>query len=227
MTDQLCNILQTYLQSSLSAVDAAKQLRDTVEADEAVEDAAYALFNLVADQVRALTPDASQHEHLVSLLVALKSAETSARDWSELVPLGMVIRELWNISGPEKEDWPAINAFAARLAAGRVLDLDTFGIWTMRAALEGNTETTDREVAAALQWIRYAGSHMKKLSMEGTEATTATKGGPRWSGQGGYNKERWAFWSQRLTEVAAEGSATDTASQKAAVEAVKEILKLN
>ncbi|KAI9873601.1 MAG: hypothetical protein M1830_010810 [Pleopsidium flavum] len=65
--------------------------------------------------------------------------------WSDLPLLGWVLRDSWNYfdsppSNPnrakERQEWINLNAFTARLAANRIVDLKLWAIWAFREALE-------------------------------------------------------------------------------------------
>lgn len=205
MDEKIKETLTAYLDSQSSSQETAQDLRNIIDGSVAEPDeATYNLFQHILDRMRTYAPDSVKLDELTSLLQSLKRLEpTSKVDWSNLIPLGMLIRELWNVSGPGKGDWQTINGFAARLEEGRVLDLANFGIWAMRAALEAS-EAGEDELAAASAWIQYAGSRMYGLSVQGVLGTTATKGGTRWRGDSGYSLGRWALWKDRLSEISGD-----------------------
>jgi len=97
----------------------------------------------------------------------------------------------------DSERWIDLNHFLARLYAGSVWDFGLYGLWSMRAALEGGGDDSlgpePLRIEIAAIWIAIAGELMFK-SRE--KYGGAGKGGPLWSGAEGYSPERWTFWKE-------------------------------
>ncbi len=207
MTVSLSALIDDYLESKTSAQETAQSLTNIVDSTASASDdenARFTIFEAVIARMRTFSPDSASLDNIVSLLNCLKITPSPKRAWSELVPLGMLIRELWNTSGPGREDWTTINAFAARLTAAGVLDLDNFGIWAMRTALETDDKSNQdvgSQVSAAAAWIEYAGKRMYDLSLHDAKGSQATRGGPKWEGAAGYSVARWNYWKDKFREL--------------------------
>lgn len=165
-------------------------------------------------------------------------------DWKELPLLGPQARERYNGPSPnanlsdptvqaflagerpdpskpdlvavynDSERWINLNHFLARLYASVVWDFGLYGIWSMRAALEGGgddslgPESLRIEIAAV--WIVIAGKTMYESKEKYEESG---KGGPLWKGANGYSRERWAFWKKQFEEYQQQPNIADWASK--------------
>lgn len=147
------------------------------------------------------------------------------RVWEDLPLFGMEVNEEINCFDPPPFESPKrpevvrrftnANAFFATSATKDVPAMQAAGmqgLWIMRAALEEPViwppmETThlDADVPAAAAWIHNAGQAMLTWEFEyesGPLRGDPGRGGPLWSGQHGFCKERWALWKKRFYEVA-------------------------
>ncbi|CAD0106161.1 unnamed protein product [Aureobasidium uvarum] len=147
--------------------------------------------------------------------------------WQGLPLFGQQARECWNFPNDKEVDtktreaWINVNAFVARLTAAAVnehggerpgynaLDYSLYGIWSLRSALEEETEnlpgktTIDASIGAAAAWILYAGRTLKGLSdSDKTYSGKVAKPGFKCKDQDwrGYNKDRWQLWTKELAE---------------------------
>jgi len=111
--------------------------------------------------------------------------------------------------------WINLNAFSARLMAlpKPSLDFSLFGIWTLRAALEGSQISSSAAwIGAAACWPLYAGETIYRMCRDKKtfDGKMAKPGDgfdvEQWRG---YSTERWQAWRERLGDAAdeAEGEA--------------------
>lgn len=111
--------------------------------------------------------------------------------------------------------WLNLNAFSARLTATAQpsLDFSLFGIWTLRAALEGSQISSSVAwIGAAACWPLYAGETVYRMcSNKKNFGGKMAKPGDGFNDEPwrGYSTERWQAWRERLGDAAdeAEGEA--------------------
>lgn len=114
------------------------------------------------------------------------------------------------------DEWLNLNAFIARVFRNVDSSFRTFGIWELRAGLEGDVTkdnegkplpqaSVDTKVRVAAEWIIRAGDRLWKDSLLGVWAdsteTRAYVGGDLIPATNGLNLERWGFWKRRFAEV--------------------------
>ncbi|KAK0469098.1 uncharacterized protein EV420DRAFT_1633530 [Desarmillaria tabescens] len=204
---QIADVIDSYLASSVDALEAARQLTASIEADltEPPDDySASPIFDEILYRIRLVTHDHAWQDKLLN-------------------PLGLTVRELWNgsLEKNTKGTWASLNTFVARLTMAEIMDFDSYGVWAMRYALEDDTlapkpeevmgkvnegelnpEVLDSHVPAAAVWVIYAGRHIWALAPKGKEGSKATRGGLRWKGFPGYCVERWNLWKERFQSFA-------------------------
>jgi hypothetical protein len=188
---QLVQITESSLSSSSSSSD--------------VDYTAHIIFDDILARVRSTTHDDPLHERAIEIIQALKGTKSDKRDWSQLQPLGMTIRELWNgnLSENSVDGWASLNSFVARLAQREIVPggFDPYGIWSMRSALETDDDDVEGHVPAAAVWPIYAGTRMYNLSKQGGEESRTLRGGNKWTGKAAYSLERWQFWKGELQKI--------------------------
>jgi hypothetical protein len=94
-------------------------------------------------------------------------------------------------------------------------DVSLYGIWTIRTALEEQTDSVSNvATAAAALWLRNAASTIWDLSRQGkTFDGKVAKPGSLLSDQDwrGYSRDRWRAWEQRLVDIQGQVTDSDTA----------------
>jgi hypothetical protein len=106
--------------------------------------------------------------------------------------------------------WINWNSFAARLQSTELINVDLFGLWQLRGALEKTSSARhimSCEVVAASQWIIHSDKVLfKRLSDEDCDEDweRVTRTGPLYQGRHGLCLERWRFWSRRFREIGEE-----------------------
>lgn len=111
-------------------------------------------------------------------------------------------------------------------------DLVTFGLWSLREALEENHEDTsklDGGLPAAAQWVFHAGELIYDCEEEiapHPQGGDPYKGGDLWTGKHGFCKERWELWKQRFDSLA-ESTDLQTETKQVAREAVVAMGKID
>jgi len=155
-------------------------------------DKANAILSFIRSSQSSLSQDA-----VVSILKEIPS--------SELEDLGMSIRSAWNgeLKDNTVDEWTQLNAFVARINQAQISNFDLYAIWAFRPSLEASPYSTDR-VPAAKAWILYSGARLWQLSRDKTGLGRAARGGERWKGFEGYNKERWQLWKDAFKELGEE-----------------------
>lgn len=135
--------------------------------------------------------------------------------------------------------WKNINAFAARITAFPCANTyKTYGLWSLRQALEDDAQengyeylpTLDGSVPAAAQWIFHAGQVIFACEDKiepSRQRGDPLRGGALWKGKSEFSKERWSLWKTRFEWM--QGVETLAASTKEiakkAVEAMEQIEK--
>lgn len=226
---ELVSKLDAYLASSLAPSDTVQQLTSVIQnglgstPSEDDSDAAAPIYHEILYRARVVRYDDSAQDQLIDLLRHFQSLSPTRIDWPELVPLGMLVRELWNTAPDEStESWTALNAFVARMEAGGLLNFDVYAVWALRSALEDWTpvpgaqdpldaDALNAAIPPAVVWILYAQDKIKELSQKGEEGDRVTRGGPRWTGPSGFSVERWNFWRQRFEEMSNRGDLNEEA----------------
>ncbi|KAK0639676.1 hypothetical protein B0T16DRAFT_423561 [Cercophora newfieldiana] len=160
----------------------------------------------------------------------LRVLRGDASVWKDLPDLDDMMRDKWINPTfqwhPEEEDhyklhhWLNLNSFVARLFGSGVFKSYRFPIWQLRQGLEDDlseeakgdctpAEAVDNRVAVASEWLIHAGPALLKLSLlEDQELDDALRRSYRpgvlFSGNPGFNLERWGFWKRRLGELRSE-----------------------
>lgn len=124
---------------------------------------------------------------------------------------------------PEEEEpytldqWLNLNSFAARLFGSSVFMSNRFPIWQLRQALEDDlqkeakgpcspAEAIENRVSVASEWLIHAGPALLRSSLlESQDLDDALRksyaAGALFTGNPGFNIERWGFWKRRLGEL--------------------------
>ena len=192
--------------------------------------------------------DSSAQAALVNLLAALKSRPNPPRPqnssemnwiwngsgelWTDLVVFGPSMRESWNEtptglnSHISVNEWTNLNAFVARVSAAGVRDFSLYAIWSMRGTLETeiSAEKLDKLLPASVMWILYNGTQLYESKEEwpaGPTVGNPAGGGPLWSGNSGFCKERWILWKTRFEAIAQREDTTNEETKGFAADAVK------
>lgn len=168
----------------------------------------------------------------------------------DVLPLPLRLTKLFTDFDPPPGDpdqtssrlrWLNVNAFAARITACQcAAEFQTFGLWSLREALEeGSWEedganevqsTLDGSVPAAAQWIFHAGRAIFACELEiepSPRVGDPLRGGALWDGKSEFSKERWSLWKKRfewMQRVPTLAASTKEISKKA-VEAMEQIEK--
>ena len=186
-----------------------------------------------------------QIARLVAVVAAIKvqpaphydSAERPRIDrgrilWKDLPNLGPQMREMWNGKRPVvsrvvadydfpgddiSPSWERLNVFAAMLTAKDVADFALYGLWAMRAALEGECNRSSPPTAVytvpiACLWVEHAG---EALRLRADDYGNAGRGGSLWRSQSGFCEERWAFWRQQLKQASKDIELPDAIRRQA------------
>lgn len=103
------------------------------------------------------------------------------------------------------------------LTAKDILDFALYGLWAMRAALEGECEWSPSPGAVytipiACLWIEHAG---ETLRLRSDNYGNAGRGGSLWNGRSGFCEERWAFWREQLEQAAKHTELPDAVRRQA------------
>ena len=142
---------------------------------------------------------------------------------------------------PEVKAWERENAFVAHLTATGTVDYLNYGIWAMRAALEGGIaqnnqvrytpEFKAREVESTLGvivvWLSIAGKDMRQRSVETVEPGQVMENGmvAAWRTLSEISDVRWRFWKRRLAKIARDEKVS-AVSRSHAVRAGEEMQRL-
>lgn len=103
------------------------------------------------------------------------------------------------------------------LTAEDIADFALYGLWAMRAALEGECECSPPQSAVhtipiACLWVDHAG---ESLRLRTCDYGKAGRGGSLWNGKSGFCEQRWAFWREQLEQAAKHTELPDTINRQA------------
>jgi hypothetical protein len=217
------------------------------------------LWGIILDLAAQIPHKHCYQDLLVDLLQEIKSFSgvldkwtgqsgtiNGSRLWDQLPMLGPEMHHAWCIGPYEgqgngepygsKYHWTRgefanLNAFAARLNARGVRDMDREAIRMFRATLEtpASARVINDLLPSAVVYIRYAGrqiycSKRWKLA-EGDRGMSVFWAGELYQGLEGFCKRRWSFWKDRLGKVSQRGDLEECTRDlaKEAVELMKDI----
>ncbi|KAI1081678.1 hypothetical protein F5B20DRAFT_534938 [Whalleya microplaca] len=196
------------------------------------------LFHDLARQVPHDSPENGRMAAVVKELHDLPAKAVNLGDewgivqlWSDLPLLGPVLREKWDSDprAPEgadkKQRFLNLQTYTARIAGLGLAPLESYAIWALTAALEGEmtpirgapdevnsdpaaVEDVAFKISVATTWILHAGGILYGRD----EEVRGTEGGPLWKldkkeaaklrrkykGTQGLSPERWQLWKERF-----------------------------
>ncbi|PYH46224.1 DUF3632 domain-containing protein [Aspergillus saccharolyticus JOP 1030-1] len=112
----------------------------------------------------------------------------------------------------DREEWINRTSFMARMMGRQLRSWKMFAIWELRSALEypqSIPDGVDFHVGVVREWILHAGAELYRQRKEGvlTECEQrSTSPGPLYYGKADLCLERWAFWKERLLDLAKDAS---------------------
>ncbi|KAM0286494.1 hypothetical protein ACHAQH_000920 [Verticillium albo-atrum] len=207
-------------------------------------DAHYALYNMIIDVAKQIPHD---HPALIKLVRTVETLSLSPKTvYTETTngfeasrPLHTLGWNLRDVFGPPFEPnspptdaqlagYLSLQAFMALLWSRGLITGDDFALWQLRSALEEDVADAKEAAylsAAAGLWIVHAGTRVWQLVADGPvlsepEARSLRAGG-KFGGEGGYGKERWAFWVKGFEARVEGGDAVDAGIAKRAVAVMK------
>ncbi|KAM0325761.1 hypothetical protein ACHAQA_007061 [Verticillium albo-atrum] len=232
--------------SSVTAESTAKDLAASLPGPPGSDgtDAHYALYNMIIDVAKQIPHD---HPALVRLVRTVEALSLSPKTvYNETTNGFEASRALhtfgWNLRdvfGPPFEPsrpptdaqlagYLSLQAFMALLWSRNLIAGDDFALWQLRSAFEEDVSDAKEAAylaAAAALWILHAGPRVWQLVVDGPVLSGADarslRAGGKFGGEGGYGKERWAFWEKSFEARAEGGDAVDAAIAKRAVGVLK------
>lgn len=115
------------------------------------------------------------------------------------------------------QSYISLNSFAARILAVSQASWINFSIWALREALEQDHKSAaarDGNLVVAHEWIVHAGKTLRTGAFESQQQLTDVekrmlKGGPLFEGEPGLSEKRWAFWQQRVEDLAKQAESEE------------------
>ncbi|KAI9849148.1 MAG: hypothetical protein M1837_005378 [Sclerophora amabilis] len=182
----------------------------------------------VAEQIPPRDFKLDRLAELVAQLSRLPSSKTvkllavETKVWAELPLLGSSLMNEWRCpnlaiditkvgagQAERRERYLRLNALIIRLTRDGTLDLRSYGLATLRDALEGQLAPARYSgvkenpfpdaalrcrVAAAAEWIEQCGG----IIFDSDENASDVPGGPLWNGTKGFSRGRWDLWKKRF-----------------------------
>ncbi|KAG7100545.1 hypothetical protein HYQ44_019897 [Verticillium longisporum] len=241
-------LLNASSDSSVTVETTAKDLAATLPGPPGSDgtDAHYTLYNMVIDVAKQIPHN---HPALVRLVRTVEALSLSPKTvFTETTNGFETSRRLhtfgWNLRdvfGPPFEpnrpptdgqlaSYLSIQAFTALLWSRGLIHGDDFVLWQLRSAFEEDVEDAKEAAylsAAAGLWIVHAGSRVWQLVTDGPVLSgpdaRSLRAGEKLGGEGGYGKERWAFWVKGFDARAEGGDGVDAGIAKRAAAVMKGI----
>ncbi|EEY15267.1 predicted protein [Verticillium alfalfae VaMs.102] len=224
-------LLNASSDSSVTVETTAKDLAATLPGPPGSDgtDAHYTLYNMVIDVAKQIPHN---HPALVRLVRTVEALSLS--------PKTVFTETTLTETAPFEPNRPptdaqlagylSIQAFTALLWSRGLIHGDDFALWQLRSAFEEDVEDVKEAAylsAAAGLWIMHAGSRVWQLVTDGPVLSgpdaRSLRAGEKLGGEGGYGKERWAFWVKGFDARAEGGEGVDAGIAKRAAAVMKGI----